>query len=661
MEYNKVKKFNSDIFVLKFPKDKYRIDLSYGEWDRLEKPSKIFGEPMLDEVVAGRTNCGFFQSDSEHIGGAWDGDVGYRNFVSTNDFTDVAYTYDDKLVFDDIRTQEQATAFDTMSQWNCSISYPLVKDGQLYYPVPNSMKDIFTSLQPRTMAGQDKDGAFYFVVVDGRRTDSLGITGKQSAELMLELGCENAFNCDGGGSSVIIKHDTILNKPSDGVERAVGTILLAYEKYEVSELPTIKNGSKGVYVHLLQRLLGHIRSDYSLGGDAIFGNMVETWVKAFQSEAGLTADGIVGQKTWTKLVNVALHGEEIKPPVQEEPTLPPVVESNFLVFDDKSKFQEWLSAQNVERQITRIQQHNTAVPAYKDWDTDKNEQRWLKGFKEWSVGSMGWRDSAQHFMVFPNGNIGIGRSLELNPAGITGANTDAICIEHFGYFDVDTMTEEQKDASLFLNACLCVKFNIVPNTDTLIYHHWFDLNTGERKNGEGITKTCPGTGFFGGNKVADAEKYFIPLVKKRIAELTGTEYVEDKPILDVDKLYAKKLITATTLYVRKVPQGDVLGTYQQNDVVEVYGEIDGWYQVIFDNEVGYIFGDYTQDISEQENEYETKYNQLKMDYDVLQLEYETLQIQYNEFKESNNVAQPTEDVKNKFVAFLEAILSLFKK
>ena len=314
-EYIKLRKFNSDIFVLKFPKDKYRIDKSDGEWDKLEKPSKIYGEPQLDEIAAGRINFGFFSNSNEHLGGSWDQDTGRRNWgYPITIFSDVGYTLD-KLVFTDVRETNGATALDIITYWNGGISYTLVKDGQINYePIPKSVESVFYGAHPRTMAGQDKDGAFYFVVVDGRRTDSLGITGKQSAELMLELGCENAFNCDGGGSSVIIKHDTILNKPSDGVERAVGTILLAYEKYEVSELPTIKNGSKGVYVHLLQRLLGHIRSDYSLGGDAIFGNMVETWVKAFQSEAGLTADGIVGQKTWTKLVNVALHGEEIKSP-----------------------------------------------------------------------------------------------------------------------------------------------------------------------------------------------------------------------------------------------------------------------------------------------------------------------------------------------------------
>lgn len=68
------------------------------------------------------------------------------------------------------------------------------------------------------------------------------------------------------------------------------------------QLPTLRKGSKGEYVTLLQTKL--IQRGYDLspyGADGSFGNKTLSAVKAFQSDNGLTADGIVGAKTWEAL------------------------------------------------------------------------------------------------------------------------------------------------------------------------------------------------------------------------------------------------------------------------------------------------------------------------------------------------------------------------
>ena len=74
-----------------------------------------------------------------------------------------------------------------------------------------------------------------------------------------------------------------------------------------------------------------------------------------------------------------------------------------------------------------------------------------------------------------------------------------------GDFDAgaDEMTPAQEGAIVEVNALLCRKFNLSPSTDTIVYHHWYDLNSGLRTDGSGTTKTCPGTAFFGGNTVAE--------------------------------------------------------------------------------------------------------------------------------------------------------------
>lgn len=61
--------------------------------------------------------------------------------------------------------------------------------------------------------------------------------------------------------------------------------------------PTLRNGSRNVYVVYLQRKL--TSKLYPLGNaDGIFGSATERAVEEFQRENGLAADGIVGPQTW---------------------------------------------------------------------------------------------------------------------------------------------------------------------------------------------------------------------------------------------------------------------------------------------------------------------------------------------------------------------------
>lgn len=64
--------------------------------------------------------------------------------------------------------------------------------------------------------------------------------------------------------------------------------------------PTVRRGSTGAAVRLLQELL----TDYGYDPGAVdgdFGANTENAVKEFQNDYGLTADGIVGPRTWAAL------------------------------------------------------------------------------------------------------------------------------------------------------------------------------------------------------------------------------------------------------------------------------------------------------------------------------------------------------------------------
>lgn len=81
---------------------------------------------------------------------------------------------------------------------------------------------------PRTAIGYSRDKAkLYLITVDGRQKCSAGMTLNELSEFMLFLGCYNALNLDGGGSTTLVINDKIINHPSDVTgERPVGNALL---------------------------------------------------------------------------------------------------------------------------------------------------------------------------------------------------------------------------------------------------------------------------------------------------------------------------------------------------------------------------------------------------------------------------------------------------
>ncbi len=79
---------------------------------------------------------------------------------------------------------------------------------------------------PRTVLGFNREHC-YLVVVDGRQYGlSIGMSYPELAELMLGLGCTDAINLDGGGSSTLWLLGKVMNSPSDGRERAVANSLI---------------------------------------------------------------------------------------------------------------------------------------------------------------------------------------------------------------------------------------------------------------------------------------------------------------------------------------------------------------------------------------------------------------------------------------------------
>ncbi len=84
----------------------------------------------------------------------------------------------------------------------------------------------------RTAIGTSKDGKTLIIAaVDGKSSSSIGMTQSELASYMHELGCANALNLDGGGSTTLVSREqgttglSVQNRPSDGSQRGVGASL----------------------------------------------------------------------------------------------------------------------------------------------------------------------------------------------------------------------------------------------------------------------------------------------------------------------------------------------------------------------------------------------------------------------------------------------------
>ena len=105
----------------------------------------------------------------------------------------------------------------------------VLQAGSVVEPESKVMKD----RHPRTVVGLDKESkTLTILTVDGRRPGvSIGMTGAELGAEMKRLGCEDAMNLDGGGSSELVLRDRetnelhVMNQPSDGRERAVADVL----------------------------------------------------------------------------------------------------------------------------------------------------------------------------------------------------------------------------------------------------------------------------------------------------------------------------------------------------------------------------------------------------------------------------------------------------
>jgi exopolysaccharide biosynthesis protein len=117
----------------------------------------------------------------------------------------------------------------------------LITQGNLIedYSSEHTREDFLTNRFPRTAVGIKESGEWVFVVVDGSFSGALGgMTMRELGQLMIDLGCVEALNLCGGGSSTMIFEGKVINEPAgktlenDKYVNAVGDAILIFPVHQ---------------------------------------------------------------------------------------------------------------------------------------------------------------------------------------------------------------------------------------------------------------------------------------------------------------------------------------------------------------------------------------------------------------------------------------------
>jgi len=93
---------------------------------------------------------------------------------------------------------------------------------------------------PRTAVGYTADGRAILLVTDGRQVASQGFSLPEMAQVMIDLGCTEAINLDGGGSSQMAVTNQLINRPGGGTyQRPVTSFLAVVPADSIPGLPVV--------------------------------------------------------------------------------------------------------------------------------------------------------------------------------------------------------------------------------------------------------------------------------------------------------------------------------------------------------------------------------------------------------------------------------------
>ena len=192
----------------------------------------------------------------------------------------------------------------------------LVKDGALAVKHSDSHTGNRAS---RTAIGITRTGKVVVMTLDGRQEPiSCGGSMQEIAQIMLDAGCVDAVNLDGGGSTTFLAQMpgdddlSLVNKPSDGFERSVSaSIIIVTTMPDPTALDHVLLNAPADYLTAgTQVQLEAV--GMNAAGDEVAIPAGATWSISDSSVASITATGLLtGLKTGKVEVRLSLNGKVI--------------------------------------------------------------------------------------------------------------------------------------------------------------------------------------------------------------------------------------------------------------------------------------------------------------------------------------------------------------
>ena len=180
----------------------------------------VFGRNIVDTTSSiAEENNAIFAINGDYYGFRTSGYVMRRGQVFRDSISELSYT-EDLVIYKDGNMEiidEIYTSMEELQEKGArevfSFGPGLVENGEVSVSKFDEV-DRSQEMNPRTAIGQAGPLHYFLVVSDGRTKQSPGMSLLQLAQVMQELGCETAYNLDGGGSSAIWFNGKILNKPT---------------------------------------------------------------------------------------------------------------------------------------------------------------------------------------------------------------------------------------------------------------------------------------------------------------------------------------------------------------------------------------------------------------------------------------------------------------
>jgi len=143
------------------------------------------------------------------------------------------FSYKDSIYHFDRKKQKSLIKYKWKMQTAIGGGPVLLQNGKIF--ITNEEERMFigkaiNDKHPRTAMGYTKDNKLIILVIEGRNSNAHGATLTQEAQIFKDLGCIEALNLDGGGSSCLLINGKETIKVSDKTQRPVPAVFLIKKK-----------------------------------------------------------------------------------------------------------------------------------------------------------------------------------------------------------------------------------------------------------------------------------------------------------------------------------------------------------------------------------------------------------------------------------------------